>query len=68
MVRTQFPPALSTAAEMGGKDVTVVCAVLDITEKWLQYRRKGYDLIVLRETIRHVQLLQRKEETSRSLF
>lgn len=50
MVRTQFPPALSTATEIGGKDATVVSAVPDITEKWLQRKRKGYGLIVPRDT------------------
>ena len=48
MVRTQFPPALSTATEIGGKGATVVCAVPDITEKWLQRKRKRYGLIVPR--------------------
>lgn len=50
MVRTQFPPALSIATEIGGKDATVVCAVPDITEKWLQHKRKEYGLIVPRDT------------------
>lgn len=49
MFRIYFPPALSTAAERGGKETTVVCAVPHITEKSLQHRRKRYGLAVLGE-------------------
>lgn len=38
MVRTGFSPALSTAAEIDGKDATVVCAMSDITEKMVAHK------------------------------
>lgn len=47
MARIYFPPVLSTAVRMGGKEATVVCSVLDITEKQLQHQRKRYGLVVL---------------------
>lgn len=35
---------------MGGKAATVVCAMPETTEKWLQRSKKGYGLIVPRDS------------------